>query len=92
MVKRVLSFVLALTLLLTLLPAAALAAGAGLGNFKTVQTYQTGRFSPGQRVEHAMFGPGTVLEADLDKGAHVVQFDRMETPRSISFRAKLERL
>ena len=39
-----------------------------------------------------MFGPGTVLEADLDKGAHVVQFDRMETPRSISFRAKLERL
>ena len=46
----------------------------------------------GQRVRHAMFGPGTVLEADLDKGAHVVQFDRMETPRSISFRAKLERL
>ncbi len=49
-----------------------------------------GRFSPGQRVRHAMFGLGTVLEADLDRGAHVVQFDSMSTPRKISFRAKLE--
>ena len=48
-------------------------------------------FSPGQRVRHAMFGPGTVLEADLDRGAHVVQFDGMSTPRRISFRARLER-
>ena len=38
-----------------------------------------------------MFGPGTVLDVDLDKGAHVVRFDAMETPRSISFRARLER-
>ena len=27
----------------------------------------------------------------VDRGAHVVQFDGMETPRKISFRAKLER-
>ena len=53
---------------------------------------QTGRFSPGQRVEHAMFGPGTVLEVDLDRGAYSVQFDSMETPRKISFRARLEGL
>ena len=44
----------------------------------------------GQRVRHAMFGPGTVLGVDLDKGAHLVKFDDMETPRMISFRAKLE--
>ena len=58
---------------------------------ETDQT-QTGRFSPGQRVEHAMFGPGTVLEVDLDRGAYSVQFDSMETPRKISFRARLEDL
>ena len=45
----------------------------------------------GQRVRHALFGPGTVVEVDLDKGAHVVQFDDMPTPRRISFRARLER-
>ena len=56
------------------------------------ETDQTGRFSPGQRVEHAMFGPGTVLEVDLDRGAYSVQFDSMETPRKISFRARLEGL
>ena len=46
----------------------------------------------GQRVRHALFGPGTVLDVDMDRGAHVVQFDEMETPRRISFRARLERI
>ena len=45
---------------------------------------------PGTRVKHAMFGPGTVLEVDPEKGASLVQFDGMETPRKLSFRAKLE--
>ena len=49
-------------------------------------------FPAGQRVLHALFGPGTVLDTDMDRGAHVVQFDEMETPRKISFRAKLERI
>ena len=49
-------------------------------------------FPIGQRVQHAVFGAGTVVEVDKDKGAHVVQFDSMETPRTISFRAKLEKL
>ncbi len=48
-------------------------------------------YKPGQRVKHAAFGLGTILEADTDKGAWVVRFDGMETPRKISFRAKLER-
>ena len=38
------------------------------------------------------FGTGTVIDADRDKGAHIVQFDNMETPRTISFRAKLEKI
>ncbi|MBR1590054.1 MAG: ATP-binding domain-containing protein, partial [Acidaminococcaceae bacterium] len=49
-------------------------------------------FAVGQRVRHAVFGAGTVIDVDRDKGAHVVQFDSMETPRQISFRAKLEKL
>ena len=48
-------------------------------------------FQPGERVRHALFGPGTVLDTDLDRGAHVVQFDKMKTPRKISFQARLER-
>ncbi|MBQ6583338.1 MAG: UvrD-helicase domain-containing protein, partial [Mogibacterium sp.] len=46
----------------------------------------------GQRVRHMIFGEGTVLDADLTKKAHIVQFDGMDTPRAISFRAKLERI
>ena len=46
----------------------------------------------GQRVRHAVFGEGTVLDVDLNKGAHVIQFDGMGTPRSISLRAKLEKI
>lgn len=49
-------------------------------------------FLPGQRVRHAVFGEGTVLAADLDKEAHIIQFDGMQTQRAISFRTKLERL
>ena len=48
-------------------------------------------FAAGQRVRHAIFGPGTVQDVDLVKGAHIVLFDEMDTPRAISFRAKLER-
>lgn len=48
-------------------------------------------FPVGQRVRHLMFGEGTVLEVDVENGAHLVQFDDMPTPRKISFRAKLER-
>ena len=48
-------------------------------------------FPVGQRVRHILFGTGTVLDVDMDKAAHVVQFDGMETPRRISFRAKLEK-
>ncbi len=46
-------------------------------------------FARGQRVEHFLFGAGTVVDVDLTKRAHIVQFDDMDTPRAISFRAKL---
>ena len=47
-------------------------------------------YEPGQRVRHRIFGEGTVLEADREKRAHVIQFDELETPRRISFRVELE--
>ena len=46
----------------------------------------------GQRVSHFLFGEGTVLDADLQKKAYSVKFDEIDTPREISFRAKLEKL
>lgn len=45
----------------------------------------------GQRVKHNIFGSGTVVDVDLIKVAHLVKFDNIDTPRSISFRAKLEK-
>jgi DNA helicase-2/ATP-dependent DNA helicase PcrA len=46
----------------------------------------------GQRVKHSIFGSGTVVDVDLIKAAHLVKFDNIDTPRSISFRAKLEKV
>ena len=45
----------------------------------------------GQRVKHSIFGSGTVVDVDLIKAAHLVKFDNIDTPRTISFRAKLEK-
>ncbi len=56
------------------------------------ETRQEMYFPVGTRVRHSMFGEGTVLELDTDRSAHVVKFDSMPTPRTISFRARLERI
>lgn len=50
------------------------------------------QFAPGQKVRHFAFGEGVILALDQEKGAYSVQFDSTATPRSISFRAKLERI
>ena len=44
----------------------------------------------GQRVRHSVFGEGTVTEVDTDKGAHLIKFDCMDTPRMISFKVKID--
>ena len=49
-------------------------------------------FPLGARVRHAIFGPGTVEGVDGDRSAYLVRFDDLPTPRTISFRAKLEAL
>ena len=45
----------------------------------------------GQRVKHSIFGCGVVVDVDAAKAAHIVQFDKIGTPRAISFRAKLDK-
>lgn len=44
----------------------------------------------GQRIKHSIFGLGTIVEVDMEKAAYTIQFERIETPRTITFRAKLE--
>ena len=59
---------------------------------KSLPETEAERFEIGQRVRHAILGPGTVVDVDTVKGAHVVRFDGIATPRAISFRAKLSAL
>jgi DNA helicase-2/ATP-dependent DNA helicase PcrA len=48
-------------------------------------------FEPGDRVKHAVFGPGEVPALDLEKSAYVIRFDSLPTPRSIAVRIALEK-
>ncbi|MCF0260504.1 MAG: UvrD-helicase domain-containing protein, partial [Erysipelotrichaceae bacterium] len=46
---------------------------------------------PGDRVRHKAFGEGTVLECDQTEMTYLVLFDRLNTRRRLSHRAKLEK-
>ena len=37
-----------------------------------------------------VFGKGTIIDVESKKGAHIIQFDNMDTPRILSFKAKLD--
>lgn len=50
------------------------------------------KIKEGDVVEHKVFGKGTVLQRDEDNNAYLIQFDRMDTPRTISFRVSLKLL
>jgi DNA helicase-2/ATP-dependent DNA helicase PcrA len=45
----------------------------------------------GRRVRHDILGVGTIIDLDTDRAAYVVKFDSMDTPRTLSFRVKLEK-
>lgn len=49
-------------------------------------------FAAGDRIKHAIFGKGFILEVDIKRGAYLIRFDEMQTFRSISIRAKLEKV
>ena len=48
--------------------------------------------SPGDRVRHAIMGPGTVEAVDPVRRAYQIRFDELPSSRNISFRARLEKL
>ena len=48
-------------------------------------------FEIGDAVRHAVFGRGTILAIDVDEGSYRIAFDGIDTPRTLSIRAKLER-
>ena len=48
------------------------------------------KIKEGDIVEHKVFGKGKVLKRDEDNGAYLIQFDKTDTPRSISFRVTLK--
>ena len=47
-------------------------------------------FPVGTHVMHFVFGPGTIVGVDTDRNAYRVQFESIDTPRNISFRANLQ--
>jgi len=49
------------------------------------------RFMVGDRVLHAIMGTGQVIGIDEEKSVYTIQFDAIQTPRNISFKAKLEK-
>ncbi len=49
-------------------------------------------FREGDRVTHRVFGDGTIVALDREKGAYVIHFDELATNRSIAFRVKLQKI
>jgi DNA helicase-2/ATP-dependent DNA helicase PcrA len=46
----------------------------------------------GERVQHAILGPGTILDIDMESESYLIKFDGMETPRQISFKINLKKV
>ena len=47
---------------------------------------------PGTAVTHPVFGPGVIVEADAGELCYTVRFDRLATPRRLSFKAPLTKV
>ena len=47
------------------------------------------RFAVGDRVRHPVLGEGVVLSVDDSAAAYEIRFDRLPTPRAVSFRVAL---
>ncbi|MCR5762835.1 MAG: UvrD-helicase domain-containing protein [Treponema sp.] len=46
----------------------------------------------GDRIQHAILGMGTILEADEVKKQYSIAFDKMPTPRKMSFKAPIKKI
>ncbi len=50
------------------------------------------RFQVGDTIRHSVFGIGKIIDLNEEISSYVIQFETMETTRSISFKIRLERL
>ncbi len=57
---------------------------------KFLTSQEIERITEGDIIEHKIFGKGTVLKRDEENSAYVIQFEGMETPRTIAFRVMLK--
>ena len=48
------------------------------------------RLEAGTRVRHKVFGLGTILSVDVDRGFYNIKFDSLETERHLMISAPLE--
>lgn len=48
------------------------------------------KIKEGDVIEHKVFGKGKILKRDEENSAYLIQFERMDTPRTISFRVTLK--
>lgn len=59
-------------------------------NEKTIEEAENSlKLKVGDKVNHAVFGNGEIIEIDEIKKFFVIQFEGLPTPRKISFKAKL---
>ncbi len=54
--------------------------------------YQTNIFRTGDRIEHPVFGPGTISAVSLKESAYTIMFDKFTTERSLLFSAKIKKI
>ena len=48
--------------------------------------------SPGDKVTHNILGNGKILEIDSVKKTYLIQFENIQTPRKMSFKAPIKKL
>ncbi len=64
-------------------------AAYALVDLHIAQAQSIGCASRGARIVHPVFGEGVVCDLDDVKRAYIVDFDSLDTPRAISYRAKI---
>jgi DNA helicase-2/ATP-dependent DNA helicase PcrA len=53
---------------------------------------QESLFSAEQKVQHTVFGLGTILEVNFAQNCYLIKFDKLATPRSIRFASQLQKV
>ena len=59
---------------------------------KRESTEKQAALAPGDKVRHRIMGEGEILSLNTDKGAYLIKFKGLDTPREISFKVKMEKV